>query len=76
MFLCELRMAVAFSLLFFSMMISIRIVRSSRVWSETNRKELDNKILVVKHSVTLPPATPVPPSNCRRSQWNYTTVTV
>ncbi len=46
--------------------ISIRIARSSRVWSETNGKAaLNNKILSVKCSVTHPPVTPTPWSSCR-----------
>ncbi len=41
----------------------VRIVRSYRVKArELNRMELNNKILIVKHSVTLPTATPVPPN--------------
>ncbi len=30
----------------------------------------------VKHPVTLSPATPVPPNNCRGFQWIYTTASV
>ncbi len=39
-------------------------------------RSLNNKLWFVKHSVTLLPATLAPPSNCRRSQRNYTTVSV